>query len=236
MSSDHAPSTPFIIVSDLRTGSTLLSSSLNRHPQIRCYGELFHSDDFPDNRIDGFDRRDASSGEVLRRAMDAGGARAVGFKAMAFLPFPSERQWTDAWDRIRELSGLRVLYLTRQNRLAQYASLQVAQHTGVFHPYDNDGLYRPENRPTITIDPAAFHAWVQERDAIMERRRRQHQGLPALELTYEVLSSDWGRTMARVQAFLSVEVQPLEQTKKKQERRPLAEVIANYDELVAAQP
>ncbi|HEX2139029.1 MAG TPA: sulfotransferase [Woeseiaceae bacterium] len=221
---------PFAIVADLRTGSTLLASSLDEHPQIRCYGELFHSEDLPDNLIGGLDRLGASAEAILERAMQVGGVEACGFKAMTFLPLPAATQWVDAWDRIRELPGLRVIWLTRRDRLAQYASAEVVRHTGLFHPNDDDRIFRPEQRPVIRIDPDEFRSWVRERDAQLRRRRALLRGLPALDLDYETLTGDWERSTTCVQRFLEVDVVPLEQQKKKQERRPLADVIANYAE------
>jgi LPS sulfotransferase NodH len=223
---------PFVIVADLRTGSTLLSTSLDRHPQVRCRGELFHRDDLPDNGIEGLDRADATAAAILRGAF-RGVERARGFKAMTFLPLPSERRWPDAWDRLGAVRGLRALWLARRDRLAQYASLEVARRTGVFHPHDHDRLYRPEHRPAVTIDPRAFRAWVRERDALLARRRAQLGDVPSLELEYESLARDWERTVARVQAFLEVDVLPLAPVKRKQESRPLTEVIRNYAELRA---
>lgn len=152
---------------------------------------------------------------------------------MIFLPLPSAARWADAWRRIGELPGLRVIYLTRRDRLAQYASLEVVRHTGLFHPHDNARVYRPENRPVITIDPDEFRCWVRERDAQMRQRREVLRGVPAVELDYETLTEQWERSTTCIQQFLEVGVQPLKQQKKKQEGRPLAEVISNYAELDA---
>lgn len=223
---------PFIIVADVRTGSTLLASSLDRHPQIRCYGELFHSEDLPDNSVEGLDRSRAAAKTILARALRGPSGVVHGFKAMAFLPLPEVKRWRDAWERFREVPGLRVLWLSRRDRLAQYASLEMARHTGLFHPDDGDELYRPANRPTITIDPADFRAWVEQRDVLVRLRREALDALPALEVTYETLIADWVVSTSRIQEFLGVDVQPMAQVKRKQERRPLAEVIVNYDELV----
>lgn len=233
MAGNSSTPVPFAIVADIRTGSTLLAASLNRHPQVRCYGELFHSEDLPDNCIEGFDRSRAPARAILEHAMQAPGVRACGFKAMIFLPLPGSRRWVDAWRRLREVPGLRVIFLTRRDRLAQYASLEVVRHTGVFHPYDNDRVYRPENRPVITIDPDELRSWMRERDAQMRRRREILHGVPALDLEYETLTERWQRSTTCIQRFLGVDVQPLEQKKKKQEPRPLNEVISNYDELAS---
>lgn len=223
--------TPFIIVADLRTGSTLLSTSLNRHPQVRCYGEIFHPDDFPDNQLDGYCRQELTAREMIAQALALPGFRAIGFRAMVFLPPPSHPRWADAWSHLAELDDLRVLYLSRRDRLAQYASMLIAEQTGVYHPYDNDPLYKPENRPKIAIDPQQFVEWTRQRDDLFAQRRRQLAGKPSLELDYETLTVQWPQAIAQVQDFLGVAWHPLDQGKRKQETRPLAEVISNYHAL-----
>ena len=225
--------TPFIIVADLRTGSTLLHSSLDGHPDVRCYGELFHPDDLPDNQLPDRRRHDLTGGEVIRRAFAVEGVRAAGFRAMIFLPLPSEPQWADAWECLRSLSDLHVIYLTRRDRLAQYASMVVAQQTGAWHPSSHDPILKPENRPQITIDPEQYRRWIDEREQIWTQRRTQLAGKPSLELDYETLTGQWPETTARVQEFLGVPCVPLQPAKQKQETRPLSEVIANYEELAS---
>lgn len=223
--------TPFVIVADMRTGSTLLATSLDSHPDIRCYGELFHPDNLPDNQIEGYNRYELSGRELAERAFHAQDSIAAGFRAMIFLPMPSQPQWADAWDCLHDRAALRVIYLTRRNRLAQYASMLVAQKTGAYHPHDGDPVLKPTNRPTITIDPARFQDWKQQRDELLLRRRRELAGKPSLELQLEALTARWEAATARVQEFLGVVPRTLAQAKRKQERRPLSEVIANYREV-----
>jgi LPS sulfotransferase NodH len=150
---------------------------------------------------------------------------------MIFLPTPAQPNWADAWDRLHQWPDLHVLYLTRRDRLAQYASLLLAGQTGVYHPYDNDPLLRPEHRPCVTIDPQEFRQWVAQRDALFAQRRRRLAGLPAFEMDYETLTGAWDATMLHMQQFLGVAPRALEQGKRKQETRPLSETIANYAEL-----
>jgi LPS sulfotransferase NodH len=228
--------TPFVIVADLRTGSTLLHSTLDTHPQIRCYGELFHPQNLPDNQVPGHDRYALSGRALIHQALVTTDARATGFRAMIFLPVPSEPRWADAWESLRALEDLRVIYLWRQDRLAQYASLLVAQKTGVYHPYASDAdVLRPENRPTVTIDPGALQAWVRQRDELFATRRQQLSGKHALEVQYEQLVNDWDKTMLGIQHFLRVDTVPLSPAKQKQETRPLRDVVANYTQLVSEQ-
>ena len=225
---------PFVIIADLRTGSTLLSTSLNMHPRIRCYGELFHPDTFPDNQLDGRDRFTLSGREVVCEAFSAGGAEAAGFRAMVFLPMDSQPQWADSWDELSNRDDLRVIYLTRRDELAQYASILVAQQTRVWHPSPDDPVLRPENRPRITIDPQAFRRWTDERAALFAERRRQLRGKRSLDLDYETLVSEWPSAIRNVQGFLDSDPIALEPAKQKQEKRALSDVVANYDELRAA--
>ena len=224
---------PFVIVADLRTGSTLLSTSLNNHPQIRCYGELFHPETFPDNQLDGCDRFTLTGRDVVREAFAANGATAAGFRAMIFLPMPAQPQWADSWGALVDRDDLRVIYLLRRDELAQYASIAIADRTRIWHPSPDDPVLRPENRPTITIDPQEFRDWSQQRAALLNQRREQLRGKPSLDLTYETLVSEWPAAIRTVQEFLGVEPVSLQPAKQKQEKRPLSEVVANYDELRA---
>lgn len=221
---------PFVVVADLRTGSTLLSTSLDSHPDIRCLGELLHPDDLPDNQVPCESRYGLGGSELVRRAFFATGVRAAGFRAMTFLPVTTTPQWDDAWDAIAETDDLRVIYLTRDDRLAQYASLLIAARTGRYHPSPGEPILDPENRPVVRIDPSGLVGWVEERDHLLELRRRQLAGAPSLEVTYERLTSEWTETMARIQRFLGVPRRDVPQAKMKQEARPLKEVVGNYDE------
>ena len=224
---------PFVIVADLRTGSTLLSTSLNNHPQIRSYGELFHPETFPDNQLDARDRFSLTGREVVREALAANGAAASGFRAMIFLPMHSQPQWTDSWDALCERDELRVIYLVRRDELAQYASILVAEQTRIWHPSPEDPVLHPENRPKITIDPQAFRDWSRERAALFDQRREQLRGKPSLDLGYETLVSEWPAMIRTIQQFLGVDPLVLQPAKQKQEKRPLSEVVTNYEELRA---
>ena len=223
---------PFIIVADLRSGSTLLATSLDSHPAVRCHGELFHPELLPDNQVGGGGRYRMSGAQLAARAFAGRGLGAAGFRAMVFLPAPSQPQWADAWDFLRAVDGLRVIYLTRRNALAQYASLLIARRSGVYHPYDHDPILNPKNRPRLTVEVEEFHRWRQERAELFARRRQTLAGKPSLKLGYEDLTAGWPKEIMRVQEFLGVEPLPLLQAKQKQEQRPLSEVIANYEQVL----
>lgn len=222
----------FIILADLRTGSTLLSASLDRHPAIRCYGELFHERDFDDNRPDGCDRTALDAAALLDRAWGSGGRRAVGFRAMLDHPPASRPQWRDLWERLAACPDLGVIHLRRRDRLAQYASLMIAASTGVFHPSPQTPAIPPEHRPRVRIDPDRFRTWAAAQQAREQERLRILGHHRLLALSYERLTGDWVRVTRYIQHFLEVPLVRLPQVKHKQEHRALAEAIENYDELL----
>lgn len=228
MSQDRA-ATPFVIVADLRTGSTLLSSSLNRHPDIRCYGELFHERDLPDNQPPGCDRHRLSAAALVDHTIGLREAEAVGFRAMLSHPGPERPQWSDLWDSLAARPDLRVVHLHRANLLAQYASLLVATQTGVFHPSPDSPA--PASRPRLRVARDRFEAWIAEREALRARRKRALGARPSMEISYEELTGSWPGSIARILGFLGASQVPLAQAKRKQERRPLSEIIVNYDEV-----
>lgn len=227
-----SPPTPFVIVADVRTGSTLLSATLDRHPEIRCRGELFHPEDFPDNQVPCGPRHALSARELVDRALGERYIRAAGFRAMVFHPDVGARpRWAGAWRVLASRPRLRAILLRREDVLAQYASLVIAQQTGRFNPSPEDPLYDPTQRPRVRVDPADLEQWRHERECLYARCRGWLADKPWLELRYEDLTADWAGSIEQIEDFLGVTHQPLAPAKQKQEQRPLSESIANYDEL-----
>lgn len=228
---------PFVIIADMRTGSTLLHSSLDAHPEVRCLGELLHTSVLPDNVPPGIDPRlrgEMCGRDLVARAFDVKAVKAAGFRAMIFLPSEEQARWQDAWNALAANKDLRVIYLTRRDQLAQYASLLVARQTGAYHPSADDPVLQPNARPRIHVDAAEFRRWRRERDELFDVRRARLEGKPSLEIDYERLTNDWDGTIGAAQEFLGVARIALGQVKQKQERRPLSEVIVNYDQLAEA--
>lgn len=224
--------TSFVIVADLRTGSTLLSTTLHRHPQIRCPGELFHAEDFPDNRLQTAERRELDAEALIDRALTEPGVRAAGFRILVQQPdATAPAHWSGAWQALSARRALRVVFLRRADLLAQYVSFQIARKTGPFTPSPEDPILEGARRPALQLDPGGFRAWMREREQLCRQRRLQIDGKPRLELTYEALTSQWQRQIHRIQRFLGVKPLALGPAKEKQESRPLSEVVTNYEEL-----
>jgi len=135
----------FVILSQPRTGSSLLVSSLRAHPQVCCRDEVINShqaDWFKDLPWPGADR--------LMTCLAGQDGQAIGCKMHACDPDPDHRspsEWESAWDALSEDQEVRVICLYRQNVIAQLASWKVAE---ALHEW---GVQSSGARPKIQISP-----------------------------------------------------------------------------------
>lgn len=127
----------FIVLTAARTGSYMLTSSLNSSPNIVCFGELFNPlVKHVDYRVDGYDMTDPDErrfqNEDLERFLDERifcprreQIGAVGFKA------PHLHFWAygDVEDWLVRNRDIRVIHLRRRNLLRMMLSLRIAMKT-----------------------------------------------------------------------------------------------------------
>lgn len=215
--SARRPVERFVIFAQGRTGSTLLTSSLDSHPAIRCADEIL---DRP---------RGDPKAYVENRARICGHS-AFGFHVKCYQL--SRIHGIDDWRTF--LSGLsddgwKIVYLWRENVVRHVVSGFFAQEGGRYH-------YRgTERRPKrIRIDPVRFSNWIDQRVELLERERRALQGLSHYELCYERDLAEPTRreqALAELQRYLRIEPAPLSSPLKRSVDRPLPELIENLDEL-----
>jgi len=130
---------PFLILSDARTGSTLLAQALNSHAEIICFGEVFNFVvDFIAYEVEGYDPHSAADKalrardplEFLRERLYCAhsGAKAVGFK------FHYRHFWghEGLWEALSADTPIHVIHLTRRNQLRMCVSRRIADATGVW--------------------------------------------------------------------------------------------------------
>lgn len=153
----------FCVLAMARTGSNRLTALLDSHPDIVCHAELFNvtrpwfsrHGPVPTGLDRDFDRRrDHPIGWLhdvfAATAAAAPAARAIGFKL----------QITDrprVLEHVLLESELKLVLLTRANRLAQYASDRTAVSTGRYHASDPG----PAAAAPVAFDRADFLAFVE---------------------------------------------------------------------------
>ena len=208
-----------------RTGSNLLVNSLQTHPGMVVFGELFRggADEATKETIL------ASTDDYFRdRVFKRYGKtiQAVGFKI--FYHHPVYDHDGKVWKYLQDCEGLRVIHLRRANLLRALVSMKIAEKTDVWK------VVEMQDEPVdkrIELDlQECLESFCQtrqwERDA-----HHKLPGNPLLELTYEDLTADFQGQMQCVQEFLGVEPIDMHPLSVKQNPEKLCDLIVNYDDL-----
>lgn len=211
----------FVLLSQPRTGSSLLNTSLRQHPDIHMEREILNHGQQHDLPQEGDQR--------LRSALARTDVHAVGCNLHAFQPdrqWKGWSRWESAWQALADDPAIRVIHLQRLDVLAQLASWKMAS---LLNRWGNQTDI--VERPTLRIDPEEYRWFRDWNQAVYHGRLshlRQHRILP---ITYEALRDDWDLTIQRVQQFLEVKPLPLKQMATRNETRPLETVIENWSQL-----
>jgi len=227
--------TRFIVLGRSRVGSNLLRGLLNEHSQIVVFGEIFQNkneigwamEGFPtDARTLAFFRHQPVQllGQKLWRNYP-NDIKAVGFKV--FYYHARDPEWTAVWDYLQQDANLHVLHIKRRNLLEVHLSRKRAMLSA---EWVNTG------GSTVKVEAISLdynecladfeqtRTWEQEADSFFSQQA-------ILELFYEDLAADTEHEMGRIQEFLGVNDESVKPQTNKQRKRPLAEAIANFQEL-----
>lgn len=212
-----APARKFMIFAQGRTGSTLLTSTLDRHPDIRCDDEILIVPR-------AFPRR------FVETAARQTPAQAYGFHVKI--------TQLHAWQRIHDIGGFlrdmeedgwTIIYLWRENLLRHVVSNVFAEAAGTFH------MNGKQVRPTsVTLPIARLEQDMALRARLRAAEREALQGRSFFEIVYERDLLDTARqadTFAALQEDIGVSGAPLEPGLKKMVVSPLSELLTNYEEV-----
>lgn len=210
-----------------RTGSTWLCQMLDGHPEVRCFGEVYHPEPvamnrtgppelMPDRRFCEFPGGHRAYHAHL--ADLAGGAR-LGYKLM----------YNQASPRLLAslLGRARMIHL-RRDPLDSCLSEAVMEHTGTAH-----SSTRLEIEP-FAVDPVRFRkklATLQRRIAIATAISRAFR---SLDVNYADLARDRQRELSRIFDVLGLAPHAIGETTTRKIRPDYRDVITNYDALAAA--
>jgi LPS sulfotransferase NodH len=225
----------FIIMSQGRSGSTMLRGILAQHSQIISFGEIFRDRRISFN-IEGYNN-ESKSLLLLRNwyptyFLDhfifpaySENIKAVGFKVFAHhLNHP---RFAPVWEWLNCNKDIKVIFLIRKNFLASITSAEKARKTGIWGITDNSS----RDKLNVTLDYENLVMRFKNRhrsNAEALNRLSNHQ---ILQITYEEIIGDYNNKIRNIQNFLGVDFELHKPIGKKQEVRPLSEVITNYNEL-----
>lgn len=214
------PEHKFMIFAQGRTGSTLLTSTLDKHPDIRCDDEIL----------------------IVPRAFPCRfvetAARQVPAKAYGFHVKITQLH---AWQRLHDVAsflahmerrGWKIIYLWRDNALRHVVSNIFAETAGTYHMEGGD-----KTRPDKIILPLSrLERELELRLKLREAERAALQGRICHEIQYErdlQLPDRQIETFATLQKIIGVPQANITPRLKKMVEAPLADLIENFDDVTS---
>jgi LPS sulfotransferase NodH len=208
----------FAIVGSARTGSNYLLDGLKTVPSIRTYHEIFADHN---RRIgEGFEK-------ILSTVFqfESKSTTVVGFKV--FYNHLTEEEW----QKFAACRDIKIIHLTRRNRLRTVISLEIAFKTG--HWTKSKDLGEPREK-CIRLDPIKLLQGLEQIEAGEVATRGRFSNRPILEVVYEELVKSPIEVFEAVGAYLGVRgIEPSKIKLKRQNPEALRQLILNYDEVEA---
>lgn len=207
----------FFIVGIARSGTTLLHTYLNNHPNIFSHGEIsilnLQDEWIKDTIFPPYSKN----------------IQAVGAKVL--LPIDNKAQGVKFLKDI-DNSGLSIyfLFLYRNNLLKWYVSLKIAQKTAQWSK-TNERQTLPLHLKQVEIDTKELIQNLKQAQESIDYYRKLFSRQRIIELTYEQLQQYPHSKLNEIQAFLGVNSAPLVSLLKKQNPELLSELIINFEEV-----
>lgn len=227
---------PFIITGGPRSGSTMLQTLLDSHPNAICMHELLRdSTGTAAFRRHCLGRRKQLM-ELREQDMPAfvhevltlphpPWIRALGFKALYTQPRKSGAVRQQTWEGLRQIPGLRVIWIQR-NLIRCVVSFAIAKQT--------QGWIGKKTREPVAVDVD----YVLRRLAVEEKRAEEVksylQGIDIISVSYERVRAHPVAEMSIIQKALSLPVRSVQTSLQRQNPQPLAQLVSNYADLQQA--
>jgi LPS sulfotransferase NodH len=235
----------FFILTAPRSGSTVLTRTLDQHPQIFCAGELFHPSDkiyhpewhFPFigvKKKKGFSRQIFSvtnyikgytSGvSFIKKFYNTRNEKAIrGFKLMN----GHTKDFPTIWNYLKG-QDLKIIVLIRKNTFREALSSFRARKIGVFHSAEDSSLADKK----INVDAALLKKRVDELEAINANLLQLSEGKDRIIITYEEFE-EWQTMLDKVFDFLNVEKIEMQPELRKISAANWRNGVENYQQVEA---
>ena len=231
----------FIVISHHRSASSVIINTLQKHPNVFRFAEIFlpkyvqfQKPGYEDYSREMYYLRKQYPIEFLERHIFTGYRDDV--QAMGFKLFPEQIDFPHmmpVWDWLESHTDIKLIYLTRQDFLAYYTSLVLAQKTGTWgiSAKKKSSQKRKKKNLKVHINYNKCLAAFEKRKELNEYALDRCKHHDILKVSYEDVTSDLNSSLKLVQEFLGLAPQELEIHTARQQVRPLYEVISNYQEL-----
>lgn len=212
----HSDFKPFIVLSRSRTGTNLLLSYLNSHPNIRAEGELFR-------RLNGRSYKSILSKTFSKQPFYI---QAKGFKIFYYHPLDDSS--SHIWKDLNNLASLSVIHMKRRNIFRTLISRKIAGSQNVWKATSSNDLRM--NKSIMFSVEELEHGFKQTRkwERGGDELFRNH---PVLSVYYEDLVEDVEGTFAEITNFLGVRCIKPKTKMLKQNPETQIDLVTNYSEL-----
>lgn len=206
----------FALVGHARTGSTYLLSGLKASPRIKMYHEVFG----PHSREKG---KDFAAIFTNLFPKEKRAIAAVGFKLFYYHLTEAE------WDEFLAYKDIKIIHLTRRNRLRTIVSREIAAKTDLWFASNSaEAIETPEKR--ISLDASGLLARIEQIASLEALARDRFKDWQILEVVYEDLVANPDRGFEEIGEFLGVDdIRASRIGLKKQNPESLQDLIVNYD-------
>jgi LPS sulfotransferase NodH len=214
----HRVDQRFVIVGNARTGSNYLLAGLQSSPHIRMYHEIFASH----NRQVGKDCEKILSTVFQHESKST---RLVGFKVFY------NHLTDEEWGKLVGYRDLKVIHLTRRNRLRTVISLEVAFKTGEWTKSGHSGAPKDKR---VHLDSLKLLQRLEQIEQGEAAARERFCDRPILEIVYEDMVRSPREVFASVSDYLGVDgIDPGKIHLRRQNPESMADLILNFDEVEA---
>lgn len=211
----------FVMVSDSRTGSTLLMSLLNSHPEIVAEGEIFKllGNRSCENIWSGFFKN------FPKRIKYAG------FKLFYDHPRGDDQK---VWELIENDKSIIIIHLKRNNLLRSLVSKRIGLNTKKWTQNINqqDDIKIEEKKISLEKDECEnYFNRIRDFESKTDERFKNHT---LISISYEELSRNKQKVISQVFKKMDLKDHLVLSTMKKQNPEPLSVLIKNYESLKLA--
>lgn len=195
--------TPFIILCPARSGSTLLHTLLNAHPNVHSHGEILrHASEKTHHLPSGLLKN-----QVFKPYSK--NIKAVGLKVF----YEYSDQFKGEFAELTQYPNLKVIHLYRNNMLDAFLSLKKAE---LFQQWNDTQAVKNRSLDPVTIDPEKFKKYISEQTSYRSSVLSIFKDHEVLHISYEQLTSKKDQALEKVTHFLNISPKKMFSLLKKQ--------------------
>ena len=137
----------------------------------------------------------------------------------------------EEWKEINRRRDIRIIHLTRQNRLRTVVSREIALATDQWYLHNNHKRI-PKSEKQLALDVDKVLRKIEKIQELEQEATERFDSHPILHITYEDMVANHQGTADQIADFLSLRrFYAPNPTSVRQNPEPLAELIQNYDEV-----